>query len=132
MKLGFCCAVVAVACAGAVAALGALLGCAAPVPVADQTLAAHPKAWVAVPQSVRATPAFAALLAARKREYATEVVEYDPAVGTPAQRLALVQSTLRRVGQDATSKRWLRAAGGQPGRAAHGVALPGRGGHRAH
>ena len=88
----------------AAAALGVLPGCASPVPVADQTLAAHPKAWVAVvPQAVRATPEFAALLEARKREYATEVVEYDPAVGTPAQRLALVQSTLRRVGQDATA-----------------------------
>ncbi|MFO0783337.1 MAG: hypothetical protein U0636_06605 [Phycisphaerales bacterium] len=83
-------------------ALGMLPACATTVPVADRTLAAHPKAWVAVvPRAVRATPEFAALLEARKREYATEVVEYDPAVGTPAQRLALVQSTLRRIGQDA-------------------------------
>ncbi|MBL9141411.1 MAG: hypothetical protein JNK53_06045 [Phycisphaerae bacterium] len=91
------------ACTLALIAALALAGCTTTVPVAEQTLAARPAAWLAVvPRQVAATPAFTRLAAARRAEYEVTVVEYDPASGTPAQRLALVQSAIASATRTAT------------------------------
>lgn len=85
------------------AALGGLLialaGCTTQVPIAERTLGAQPTTWVAVvPRAVRSSPEFARLVETRKRQYTVEIVEYDPDVGTPAQRLDVARTALNRVG----------------------------------
>jgi hypothetical protein len=95
-------ALVAAGCASAREALPAAVG------------ASRPERWtIAIPRAYRELPDVQALVAARTARFTVEVIDIDPAAGTPAERLDALRTRL------AEAERGAPAAGG--GERADGV-----------